>query len=310
MDETTVKREALTGRVFEIERYAINDGPGIRTLVFLKGCSLRCLWCCNPESQRPRFQLVYWKDKCLGCARCIEVCDPGALTLTEEGIKIDRDKCTSCGSCADACYAEALVLIGRDMTPEEVLAEVLKDELFYRKSGGGVTFSGGEPLDQSAFVVQTARLCRGHGIHTAVETCGAVSWKIFEASLSVIDLYLYDLKVMDRAEHERCTGVSNESILENFRRLAETGKDMRVRFPVIPGYNDSEDNIRSLIDFLKRHRPDVPVDLLPYHRLGTSKYERLEMDYEISYILPPGPERMQELRATFTDAGFTVTIGG
>jgi pyruvate formate lyase activating enzyme len=306
----SLQTEAVKGRVFEIERYAINDGPGIRTLVFLKGCSLRCIWCCNPESQQSQPQLVYWKRKCIGCGRCIEVCEADALRMTRDGIVIDRDKCTTCGACAEDCYAEALVVIGKEMTPEEVLAEVMRDEPFYRKSGGGVTFSGGEPLEQASFVVRTAGLCKDQGIHTAVETCGAVSWQTMASTLPVIDLYLFDLKIIDAVAHRRCTGSSNRRILENFKKLVGTGKDIRVRFPVIPGCSDGEHNIEALITFLRNTEAGVPVDLLPYHRLGRSKYERLDLGYELEAATPPSPERMAELRKRFEQAGFSVTIGG
>jgi pyruvate formate lyase activating enzyme len=310
MSKTAERVEVLMGRIFEIERYAINDGPGIRTLVFLKGCSLRCIWCCNPESQVPRTQLVYWKSRCLGCRNCIEACQADALTMTSGGIVIDRAKCTVCGDCADVCYAEALVLVGKEMTPEEVLEEVLKDELFYHKSGGGVTFSGGEPFEQSGFLLRTAELCKEHGIHTAVETCGAVSWKTLESSLPLIDLFLYDLKMLDSSEHERCTGVSNDRILDNFKRLVGAGKEMRVRVPIIPGCNDSDKDLGALVEFLQDNAPGIPVDLLPYHRLGRSKYDRLGIGYKLDAIEPPSPERMTSIRKRFEDGGFPVTIGG
>jgi pyruvate formate lyase activating enzyme len=310
MAKTSEQTKIVRGRVFEIERYAINDGPGIRTLVFLKGCSLRCVWCCNPESQIPRTQLVYWKSRCLSCSHCIEACEADALTMTPEGIVIDRDRCTVCGACAEVCYAEALVLVGKEMTPEEVLEEVLKDELFYRKSGGGVTFSGGEPFEQSAFVLRTAELCKAHGIPTAVETCGAVPWKTLESSLPLIDLFLYDLKILDSARHERCTGVSNDRILDNFKRLVAAGKQMRVRVPIIPGRNDSDGDLGALVEFLKATAPGIPVDLLPYHRLGRSKYDRLGVGYSLDELEPPSPERMASIKRRFEDGGFPVTIGG
>ena len=304
------RSEILTGTIFEIERYAVNDGPGIRTLVFLKGCSLRCIWCCNPESQHHRTQLVYWKSKCLGCRHCIEACEQEALAMTSDGIVIDRSACTVCGDCTDACYAEALVLVGKRMTPEEVLEEVLKDELFYQKSGGGVTFSGGEPFEQSAFVLRTAELCKEHGIHTAVETCGAVSWPLLEASLPLIDLYLFDVKVIDSSRHERLTGVPNERIIDNFKRLAAAGAKMRVRVPIIPGCNDSDEDLRAIVEFLKASAPGIPVDLLPYHRLGRSKYERLDVAYALDDLEPPSPERMSTIRRRFESEGFPVTVGG
>jgi len=305
-----VDKKAVTGRVFEIERYAINDGPGIRTLVFLKGCSLRCLWCSNPESQNHLPQLVHYKKKCLGCGNCVSICEKDALSLTPGGIEIRRNLCNSCGECSSVCNAQALVLLGRDMTVEEVLAEVLKDEPFYRKSGGGVTFSGGEPLEQSDFLLSTALLCKENYIHTAVETCGSVAWEIFEKVLPAIDLFLYDIKEMDPERHRDYTGVPNDLILSNFLKLAGSGKQIVVRIPVVPGHNNSNSNFEKIIDFLQENVPGTRVDLLAYHRLGKTKYERLGIRYTLDSIDPPPPSRMKELERRFTRAGFKVSIGG
>jgi len=310
MEKSVEQAEGLIGRIFEIERFAVNDGPGIRTLVFLKGCSLRCIWCCNPESQVHRTQLVSWKNRCLNCGYCIEKCEADALTKTPEGIVIDHTRCTVCGTCTDVCYAEALVLIGKEMTPEEVLEKVLKDEKFYQKSEGGVTFSGGEPFDQSAFLLRTAELCKEHDIHAAVETCGAVSWKTLEASLPLIDLFLYDLKMIDSSEHKQCTGVPNDRILDNFKRLVVADKEIRVRIPIIPGYNDGDTALGALVKFLKDNAPGIPVDLLPYHRLGRSKYDGLGIGYTLDALEPPSSERMSSIRKRFEVEGFPVTIGG
>jgi len=303
-------RKAVIGRVFEIERYAINDGPGIRTLVFLKGCNLRCVWCSNPESQNHLPQLVYYKKKCLGCGNCVSVCESDALSLTHGGIEMRRDLCNRCGECASICNAQALVLLGRTMTTEEVLAEVLKDEPFYRKSGGGVTFSGGEPMEQSDFLLSAAMLCKENNINTAVETCGSVAWEIFEKVMPAIDLFLYDIKEMDPERHSEYTGVPNGLILENFVRLAESGKRIVVRIPVVPGHNDRDDNIEKIIDFLHENVPGTRVDLLAYHRLGKTKYARLGLRYALGAVDPPPPSRMWELERCFTCAGFKVSMGG
>jgi pyruvate formate lyase activating enzyme len=310
MEKSGVDRSTVRGSIFEVERFALNDGPGIRTLVFLKGCSLRCLWCSNPESHSPDAQLLYRRDKCIGCGHCIEECNHDALSETENAIAIDRRKCNLCGDCARVCYPEALVMVGREMTPSELLGEIERDAKFYGNSGGGVTFSGGEPLEQSDFLIETAGLCREHGIHTAVETCGAVSWRIMQQVLSVVDLFLYDIKMIDPGKHERCTGVSNRIILQNFRRLVDRGKETIVRFPVIPGYTDTDENVEALIEFLKKYAPGIPVHLLPYHRLGMSKYSRLNMQYRLRSVLPPDAERMRCIGDALEGAGFTVTIGG
>ena len=304
------EEKLVTGIVFEIERFAIHDGPGIRTLVFMKGCGLRCRWCSNPESQKRPLQLGYNVKKCLRCGRCVDACEKDALSLEEDGVNVDRSLCTLCCICSEVCTAQALVIFGREMSPEEVLEEVLKDEIFYRKSKGGVTFSGGDPFEQKDFLVATAKLCKARYIHNAVETCGAVPWESIEDALPYIDLFLYDLKEMDPERHRKFTGVPNELVLNNYKMLAEKGKEIIARIPVIPGFNDRDDNFNMMVDFLHEHTPGIRVSLLPYHRLGKTKYDRLGMEYQLEEVEPPPESRMMELEKKFTHAGFKVSIGG
>jgi pyruvate formate lyase activating enzyme len=298
------------GIVFEIERYALKDGPGIRTVVFLKGCLLRCLWCSNPESQEPAAQLVYWQEKCLDCGSCIRACPHGALARGTAGIVIDRGRCRACGTCTRVCNAEALVLLGRSMSAEEILREVQKDAAFYRTSGGGVTFSGGEPFEQQELLLETARLCRSARIHTAVETSGLVPWERIAETLPALDLVLFDLKEMDPERHRAFTGVDNRLVLENFEKLMKTGKAVIVRVPVIPQHNDRRENFTAMIEFLKRAAPGIRVDLLPYHRLGKGKYRRLGIVYRLEELDPPAPGGMEEIQALFDGAGFPNSVGG
>ena len=297
------------GVIFEIERFSVNDGPGIRTLVFLKGCALRCKWCANPESHSFTPQLVYWRSRCIGCKNCVNTCPRGALSFGENGVTIDRASCKLCWKCCDVCNSKALLPAGKRMSIDEVMAEIDKDRLFYEQSGGGVTFSGGEALMQPEFLLALMKACKDKGYHVCIETCGYAPWERIEELLPYIDLFLYDIKVMDEAAHTAYTGVSNRQILDNFQRLCAV-KDVIVRFPVIPGYNDSESNLSAMLDFLSGCHADGRVDLLPYHRLGVSKYDRLGVEYQLNDILPPSAERMRELKDMFLQRGFRAEIGG
>lgn len=269
--------------VFEIERYAVDDGPGIRTVVFLKGCNLRCRWCQNPESFSPARQVMFHRDRCVACGRCLEVCPVDAIgTDPPYRFVTDHERCIACGACVDACFTGARSMVGRTMTAEEVMHEILRDRAFFRESGGGVTFSGGEPLLQSEAVADLARRCHAEGIHTAVETAGNVPWNAFQAILSHVDLVLFDLKHIDGEAHLACTGVPLDRILENIRSLGESSTEIVVRVPVIPGVNASEDVQRRLLTFLAEETSVGMVQLLPFHRLGTAKYEGLGLDYTMS----------------------------
>jgi pyruvate formate lyase activating enzyme len=309
-DRGTDQARMVHGVVFEIERYALKDGPGIRSVVFLKGCSLHCLWCSNPESQNPAAQLVYWREKCLVCGTCVDACPRRALRLGPDGISIDHGLCDTCGVCEQVCNSEALVVMGREMAPQRILAEVLRDAPFYRTSGGGVTFSGGEPFEQQELLRETARLCRQNRIHVAVETSGMVDWQTMAECLPVIDLVLFDLKEMDSEHHKAYTGVDNQRVLENFTRLMGSGKAVIVRVPVIPQHNDRDDNFRRMIEFLGETAPGVRVDLLPYHRLGRGKYARLGVPYRLDGLEPPSRERIAHIQRLFDAAGFPTSVGG
>ena len=269
--------------IFDIQRNSFVDGPGIRTTVFFKGCNLRCRWCHNPESQSFEKQMMFYKDKCTGCGKCREVC-PNHL-----------QSCDFCGKCELYCPAEARKICGREYTPAEVLAEVIKDKAFYENSGGGVTFSGGECMLQLDFLCEILEKCKSAGIHTAVDTAGNVPWKSFEKILPFTDLFLYDIKAFGAELHRKGTGVSNELILENLKNLSGRS-DIIIRIPVIGGYNDNDEEIRQIADFLKQIKI-IKVELLPYHAMGEHKYTALGRNPESFNV--PNKNFMNRLQQLF-----------
>jgi len=271
----------MEGNIFNIQRYSIHDGPGIRTTVFLKGCGMRCFWCHNPESWAAAPQLQAFTEKCVGCLNCVGACPNKAHEVTDNGREFKRELCGGCGKCADVCRAEALVLIGKTVSVGEVVAEVNKDREFYEQSGGGVTFSGGEPLGQPLFLEALLRMSKAEGLHTAVDTAGDADWGVFASAAPFVDLWLYDIKVIDGAAHKKAAGADNAGIHENFKRLVGAGADIIVRVPVIPGLNDGEDDKKVLAAFLEEARFAGPVEYLPFHRLAKSKYDSLGMPYNI-----------------------------
>jgi pyruvate formate lyase activating enzyme len=302
----------VKGVVFNIQHYSIHDGPGIRTTVFLKGCPLRCLWCQNPESQDLKPVIFFNTEKCTGCGMCLEVCPEAAIRISDGRSATDRRLCQGAGKCAEICPNEARSLMGRYMSGAEVFEDVNADSIFYQNSGGGVTLSGGDPIAQPAFAIDILKRCRDAGIHTAIETCGFASWEILKTILEYTDLVLYDLKHMDPAKHKQYTNVSNERILDNAKKIhLELNLPMRARLPIVPGYNDSLENMKTAAQFIANELgKKVQVHLLPYHRLGETKYERMEKPGGCVRIEPPGDERMQELKEIFASFGLTVLIGG
>jgi pyruvate formate lyase activating enzyme len=304
--------DAPKGIIFNIQHYSIHDGPGIRTTVFLKGCPLKCLWCQNPESQAFHPELFFNKALCTGCGRCVSECPEKAIEIYEERSKTNRELCKACGRCVDVCPQEARALMGRIASADEVFKEVDKDSIFYQRSGGGVTLSGGEPLSQPEFAIGILKLCKDGGMHTAIDTCGFAPWETIKRVLEYVDLVLYDLKHMDPVEHEKATGVSNSLILDNARRIChESRASLMIRIPVIPGFNDSNENIAATAAFiLKELNSSIPVHLLPYHKLGESKYEQMEGFHTPLGIEAPSEEHLQKLKKIMESQGLTVTIGG
>ena len=315
--------EEIYGNIYDIQKFSVHDGPGIRTDVFTKGCPLRCLWCHSPESQGFGPDLAWMDIRCIGegfgCT-CLESCPEGALSWgapekTPDGEKtivrpvVDREKCTTCLKCVAVCPSKALYNPLRRVTVEECMEAVRKDRKYYERSGGGVTISGGEPMSQFEFTLALAKQCKAEGFHVALDTTGFAPWEHYEEILPYVDLFLYDLKHMDSKRSQALVGVPNERILDNARRLAGAGARFQIRFPIIPKLNDSEENIRATAAFCVEIQDALDaVQLLPYHRAGESKYLRLGRPYRLTNVDPPSDEAMQEHLKVFTDLGLPAQI--
>jgi len=308
---TWLVSEDMKGLVSDIQRFSVHDGPGIRTTVFLKGCNLRCSWCHNPETLRPKPELQFLPEKCIGCGTCLEACPQGAHALVDGRRVFHRERCVGCGTCAESCYAQALVLIGKEMSAEDVVAEVLEDRVFYENSGGGVTLSGGEPLFQRDFACEVLRLARSEGIHTAIETSMAWPWEHAAPILPDTDLVMVDIKLMDSVRHQDWTGAPNEQILENARRLSHEPRPLIVRTPVIPGVNDTPDEVGRIADLIAGFPNLEYYELLPYHPLGTGKYQSLGMEYKLAGLKRPEGDQMRMLAEVARRRGIEVrTVRG
>ncbi len=274
--------EELKGTVFNIQKFSITDGVGIRTLVFMKGCPLRCLWCSNPESQKSGVEIMYVKTNCIGCGYCASACPQGAVDAV--AFDIDRDRCIACGDCTKRCYANAKKIVGKQYTIHDLMEKVNKDRIFYQNSGGGVTVGGGEPLLQAAFVAEFLRECQRVNIHTAIETCGYCNWQSAEPVFTHTDQIFYDLKLFDSKRHKTFTGAGNELILENAVKVSRLGKETVFRVPLIKGINDDEQNLEATAAFVNdraKDNPLVTLEILPYHSYGRDKYKWLNREYPL-----------------------------
>ncbi len=301
-----------TGTIFDLKRFAVHDGPGVRTTVFFKGCPLHCLWCHNPEGIAPGPDLLVRASRCARCYSCIPACPRKAISKGPKNgpVTVDRAKCDLCGKCADVCMYEALVMAGRKVSVADVLAEVERDRIFYEQSGGGVTLSGGEPLAQPDFCRELLAELQARGFHTALDTSGLASWETLASCDDNAGLILYDLKMIDDRKHRKTTGVSNAPILANLKRLAVREKPVAVRIPLMAGINDGPSDVRAAIEFLEPFPSVKTVGLLRYHKGGQEKYRNLGQVSCFKIYEPPSDGRVEEIRRAFADAGFHVRIGG
>ncbi|AQS59086.1 trans-4-hydroxy-L-proline dehydratase activase [Desulforamulus ferrireducens] len=295
--------------IFNIQKYCVHDGPGIRTTVFFKGCPLRCAWCHNPESQHFQRELLYNPGQCTLCGQCQRQCEHGAITINQGSLKQDHSKCQACGKCLDYCLTDAREIAGQTYSLSEIIKEIEKDRPFYEESGGGVTLSGGEPLCQIDFVTELVKSCQDMGISVAVDTCGHVPFSYFENILAEVDLFLYDLKLMDPELHRQYTGVDNKLILENLQKLSARGGNIWLRLPLIEGVNMNREHINQVISFTRDLNISL-VNLLPYHDIHRAKYSRLARPYAHHLMTTPSEEKIEEIKSLLETHQFKVKIGG
>jgi pyruvate formate lyase activating enzyme len=320
----------MTPLIFDIRRYSINDGPGIRITIFMKGCPLRCAWCHNPESQSPDVQKLYTASKCIGAKDCIEVCPNNALSLTPEGIVTDADACNLCGKCAEACPTKAIEMSGKLYDVVDLMRIIEREQVHIEHSGGGVTFSGGEPLMHPEFLIEMLKACGEKGLHRAVDTCGFVPTETLLEVAKHIDLFLYDLKMMNPVQHKKWTGVDNRLILKNLKILAETGANINIRIPFIKNVNNGIEEITGMAEFISKLQlaknrgletlsadkagatpiKKPIVNLLPYHNIASGKYKKLEMVYDSAEMEEPTANELNVATEIFEKYGIEVEVGG
>jgi len=299
------------GIIFDVKRYAIYDGPGIRTTLFLKGCSLRCQWCHNPEGIESKPEIMLRPSRCAKeCNECVSICPQDAISKDGNTIEIDKAKCDLCRKCEDVCVYEAIEVVGREVAVQEVMEEIEKDRIFFDESGGGITFSGGEPLMQLDFLEALLKEIGKKNIHVTLDTSGYVSFKDLDRISDKVDLFLYDLKIMDDEKHEKYTGVSNRLILDNLRKLAGREKSVAVRIPLISGINDDDQSIQKFVEYLLSLKNIKQINLLAYHKGGCEKYKRLRKEELPKTFQSPSDERIEEIKKVFADSGFSVKTGG
>jgi pyruvate formate lyase activating enzyme len=291
-----------SGMIFDIKRYAINDGPGIRTAVFMKGCPLDCWWCHNPEGQSYEPQLMFRSNRCKSSRACLAVCPVGAISWNN-GPKTNWQLCNHCGKCADACYSGAYEMVGREVSVEQLMAEIERDVPFYDQSGGGVTFTGGEPLFQMDFLREALQACKSKKIHTTVDTSGFANWRRLETIVPFVDLFLYDIKLMDTRKHFQYTAVPNKQILGNIEKLASKNKCLIVRLPLIPGINDDEDNLKQFGSFLSSMDHLEGVEVMPYHTIGMAKFQALGREYRLANTPSPTLEQITHVEELLSSYG-------
>lgn len=308
MKENNIQK--VTGTVFDIKKYAIHDGPGIRTTVFFKGCPLHCAWCANPESWDISPEIIYSEISCIKCFSCIKICPVSAINFEKSSnkIKVNKDVCTSCNKCIDECPTKALKLVGKHYSVGELISEIKDDESFYRESKGGITLSGGEPTMQYNFLLKFIKKCKENYLNIVLDTCGYISWSIMEEIIKYVDLVFYDIKIINSFKHKEYTGKSNEIILKNAQRISSLDIPMVIRFPLVPGYNDSEKDIKSLGMFASKLKSVKEIDILPYHRLGESKHVKLRGKYKLEGVQLPNNIMIQKVKKWLSSSSNNIRI--
>jgi pyruvate formate lyase activating enzyme len=300
-----------TSLIFDIKRYAINDGPGIRVVIFFKGCNLHCAWCHNPESISAEAGKMYTQSKCIRCGSCVVACEQDAISLFADGIVIDQQRCVMCGKCCEACPSMALEMSGKVMSVDEIIGIIEKERIFFEQSGGGVTFSGGEPLLHSELLIKLLDECGKRGIHRIVDTAGNVREETLLEVAKRTDMFLYDLKMMDSELHKQWTGSDNSLILQNLKKLAETGAGIIIRIPLIGGVNDTDENIEQTARFISELAGDSKeVQLLPYHNIARHKYQKLGIKDKSEKLREPDKEALSAALEKFRKYGIKAGIGG